>query len=232
VVGKATAYVLQQDQLPVDVVTGATPISDNGSEQAGGLLAISRELVDAEFGSYTYREYIGHGRAWGLELLARRELGELTGWISYTYARAFRTGNPRQDPAYYPYVLDQPHQLVAVATRPLSKHWRIGGRFRFATGNPYTPVATAYYSQKDMTWTAVDGPLLSQRLPDFAQLDVRIDRLWPSRCGTWDLYLDIQNITNRANAEGVTYSADYSQRDYTHGLPIFPSIGVEYRPAR
>jgi hypothetical protein len=231
-VGKATAYVQVQDDLPVDVVSGATPISDNGGEQAGGLLAISRELVDEQFGSYSYREYIGHGRAWGLELLARRELGTLTGWVSYTFARAFRTGNPRRDEHYYPYVLDQPHQLVAVVTRPLGVHWRIGGRLRLTSGTPITPVATAYYDANSMKWTAVDGPLLSERLPMFAQLDLRIDHMWPKRRGVWDLYLDVQNATGRENVEGITYSADFSQRLYTHGLPIFPSIGIEYRPKR
>ncbi|HUJ62095.1 MAG TPA: TonB-dependent receptor [Kofleriaceae bacterium] len=230
-VGKVTGYVQAMDNLPVDVVTGATPIAANGGEQAGGLLAISRELVDEEFGSYSYREYVGHGRAWGVELLARREIGQITGWVSYTYARSFRTGDPRQDPTYYPYVLDQPHMLTAVATSPIGAKWRVGGRFRYVTGNPITPVATAYYNAAKKTWTAVDGPILSQRLPDFVQLDLRIDRLWRRRSGLWDLYLDVQNVTNTQNAEGVTYSADYKTQYYTHGLPIFPSLGIEYRPA-
>ena len=229
-IAKATAYVQVQDNLPVDVVSGATPISDNGSEQAGGLFAISRELVDEQFGSYSYREYIGHGQAWGIELVARREIGKLTGWIAYTYARAFRTGDPRKDPSYYPYVLDQPHQLIAVASRPIDEHWRIGGRFRLASGNPITPVATAYFDSGSSKWVAVDGPLLSERLPTFLQLDLRVDRQWFRRCGTWDLYIDVQNVMDRENVEGITYSDDFTRRHYTVGLPIFPSIGIEYRP--
>ena len=35
---------------------------------------------------------------------------------------------------------------------------------------------------------------------------------------------------NRKNPEGVTYNDDYTVRSYTRGLPIFPSIGVEYIP--
>ena len=229
-IGKATAYVQQQSELPVDVVTGATPISQNGSERAGGLLAISRELVDEQFGSYTYRQYVGEGRSWGIELLARKELGRLTGWISYAYARAYRTGDPIYDPAYYPYVLDQPHILTAVGSLPLGDHWRIGGRARLASGNPITPVAGTTYDPSKMQWNPVDGPLLSQRLPTFAQLDLRVDRIWRRRGGLWDLYLDVQNVTNRSNVEGVTYSADYMTRYYTTGLPVFPSIGIEYRP--
>jgi hypothetical protein len=230
-VGKATAYAQVQDDLPVDVVTGATPISANGSEQAGGLLAISRELIDQQFGSYSYRQDIGHGRSWGLELLARRELGALTGWIAYTYARAFRTGDPTADPAYYPFVLDQPHVLTLVGSLPLGEHWRIGGRARLASGNPFTPVAGAAYDPNKHAWIAIDGPLLSQRLPTFAQLDLRIDRIWRRSGGSWDLYLDLQNATDRDNVEGVTYSLDYTHRYYTTGLPVFPSIGIAYRPS-
>jgi hypothetical protein len=32
------------------------------------------------------------------------------------------------------------------------------------------------------------------------------------------------------DAEGVTYSNDFTQRSYTTGLPVFPSIGIEYIP--
>jgi hypothetical protein len=227
--GRATLYVQAQRSLAVDTVTGATPISDNGGGQSGGLLGISRELVDEQFGSYSYREYVGRGRAYGLELFARRELGAVTGWLAYTYARSYRTGDPRSDDRYYPYVLDQPHVLTALATLPLGSKWRIGGRFRLASGNPITPVAGAYVNIK-MEWTAVDGPILSERLPYFAQLDLRVDRLWRRRTATWTLYLDIQNVTNRLNPEGLTYSDDFSTRSYTRGLPIFPSLGVEYRP--
>jgi hypothetical protein len=229
-VGKATVYAQEQSNLPVDVVSGATPISENGSERAGGLLAISRELVDEQFGSYSYRQYVGSGESWGIELLVRREIGRFTGWISYAYARAYRTGDPASDPAYYPYVLDQPHMLTAVGTLPIGSHWRIGGRARLVTGNPITPVAGATYDPTKMTWTATDGPLLSERLPMFAQLDLRFDRIWRRRGGIWDLYLDVQNVTNRDNVEGVTYSMDYRQRYYTTGLPVFPSLGIEYRP--
>ncbi|HEY5921345.1 MAG TPA: TonB-dependent receptor [Kofleriaceae bacterium] len=228
--GRATLYAQAQRSLAVDTVSGATPISDQGGGQSGGLLGISRELVDEQFGSYSYREYVGRGHAYGLELFARREIGRVTGWLAYTYARSYRTGDPRRDERYYPYVLDQPHVLTALATLPLGSKWRIGGRLRLASGNPITPVADAYVNA-DMEWTAVDGPILSERLPYFAQLDLRVDRLWRRRTATWTLYLDIQNVTNRANPEGVTYSDDFSSRSFTRGLPIFPSLGVEYRPS-
>jgi hypothetical protein len=117
-----------------------------------------------------------------------------------------------------------------LASRVIGDHWRFGGRFRYATGNPFTPVASTYYDSMKMKYIAVDGPILSERLPAFFQLDLRLDRGWRRPWGVLDLYIDVQNVTNRANAEGVTYNSDYSMRHYTNGLPIFPSIGVEYIP--
>jgi TonB dependent receptor len=222
---RATAYYQQQSNLPVDVISGATPISANGGEQAGGLFGIARELIDAQFGSYSYREDVGEGYSYGLEMMARRDVGAVTGWIAYTYGRAYRTRDPRLDSVEYPWVLDQPHVLTIVATRPLGDHWRIGGRLRLASGNPITPVAGAYFDQSSHKWVALDGPLLSERLPAFSQLDFRVDRMWRH----WDLYFDIQNITNHENVEGVTYTVDYSMRTYTTGLPLLPSIGLIYR---
>jgi hypothetical protein len=224
----ATAYYQDLRELPVDAISSATPTSANGGTESGGLLGISRELVDTQFGSYSYREAIGSGYAYGLELIARRNVGSWTGWIAYTYGRSHRK-NPIKGDAFHPYVLDQPHSLTVVGTTAIGKKWRIGGRVRYTTGNPMTPVAAAYLDASG-DWVAVDGALLSKRLPDFFQLDLRVDRTWKRPSGTWNLYFDIQNIINRANPEGVTYSGDFSQKSYTNGLPIFPSIGVELIP--
>jgi hypothetical protein len=116
-----------------------------------------------------------------------------------------------------------------LATTALGRSWRLGGRFRYATGNPYTPIA-GVAMDADGDFIPIDGPLLSARLPDFFQLDLRLDRAWRRSWGVLNLYVDVQNVTNRRNAEGVTYSEDFSVRSFTRGLPIFPSIGVEYIP--
>ncbi|NVB82967.1 MAG: TonB-dependent receptor [Kofleriaceae bacterium] len=224
----ATAYYQRLNELPVDAITSATPTSANGGTESGGLLGISRELVDTQFGSYSYREAIGRGYSYGLELIARRNVGRWTGWISYTYARAYRK-NPAKSMDTHPYVLDQPHSFTVVGSTAIGKHWRVGGRARYTTGNPYTPVAGAYVDESG-DWVPVDGPLLSTRLPDFYQLDLRVDRAWRRPWGVLNLYIDLQNVSNRKNPEGVTYNTDFSRLRYTNGLPIFPSIGVEYIP--
>jgi hypothetical protein len=224
----ATAYYQDLEQLPVDAVTAATPISDDGGTESGGALGISRELLDSQFGSYSYREAIGTGHAYGIELIARRNTGRWTGWVAYTYGRSLRR-NPIRGDELLPYVLDQPHTLTVLGTTALPRGWRFGGRFRYATGNPFTPIAGTMVDT-DGDIVPIDGPLLSERLPAFFQLDLRLDHAWRRPWGVINLYLDVQNVTNRANAEGVTYNEDFTVRSYTRGLPIFPSIGVEYIP--
>lgn len=225
-----TAFAARLDNLAVDVVSGATPLADPSSAAAGGVGAASRELTEENFGRYAYQASRGRGRTYGIETLLRRRTGWLQGWIAYTYARSLRHGAPWAAETYVPYVLDQPHVLTALATVPLGSKWRVGARFRFASGNPITPTTGAYFDTGDQEYRPISGATLSDRLPSFIQLDVRFDRMWRRKWGKLKLFLDVQNVTNRVNPEGVTYNFDYSQRSYTRGLPIFPSLGLEYSP--
>ena len=76
------------------------------------------------------------------------------------------------------------------------------------------------------TYVPVYGPVNSYRLPDFAQLDVRIDKVWVFDNWSLDLYLDIQNVYAHANQEGLQYNYDYTQAKPTSGLPILPILGI------
>ena len=63
-------------------------------------------------------------------------------------------------------------------------------------------------------------------MPTFFQLDVRVDRKWTFRTWSFTAYLELQNASARKNAEGVAYSADYAERGWVTGLPIFPAFGL------
>lgn len=226
----ATAFGATLRDLPVDVITGATPISAPGSAGSGGAAAVSRELAEEQFGRYSYQANRGRGLTYGAEALIRRRVGAIQGWIAYTYARSVRQGDPWALDRYVPYLLDQPHVLTALASAPLGASWRVGARLRYATGNPITPTTGSYFDTGPQEYVPLSGPALSARLPAFVQLDVRVDRQWRRRWGNLKLFLDIQNVSNRVNPEGVTYNFDYSERQYTRGLPVFPSLGLEYTP--
>jgi hypothetical protein len=72
----------------------------------------------------------------------------------------------------------------------------------------------------------VPGRAYSERLPDFVQLDVRIDKRFTFKSWILALYVDIANVTNHSNIEGWAYSYDYTVRTTVTSLPIIPSLGI------
>jgi len=226
----ANAFGASLRDLPVDVVSSATPYAAPGSAGSGGAVAASRDFNEEALGRWAPQANRGRGRTYGIEAQVRRRIGQVQGWISYTYARSYRQGDPWALQRYAPYVLDQPHVLTALATAPIGPRWRLGARVRYASGNPITPTAGSFFDASAQEFVPLSGPALSDRLPAFFQIDVRVDRAWQRPWGTLKLFADVQNVTNRVNPEGVSYNFDYSTRQYTRGLPVFPSIGLEYSP--
>ncbi|HSN91955.1 MAG TPA: TonB-dependent receptor [Anaeromyxobacteraceae bacterium] len=168
----------------------------------------------------------GEGRIYGLEVLLQARLGDrLSGWLAYTFQRSLREdgfGAPER-----PFDFDQPHLLTAVASWRFARAWSAGARIRYASGNPDTPVAGSVYDAGAGTYVPLYGAVNSERLPGFFQLDLRVDRIWTFPTWRLSLYLDVQNATNRGNAEGWTYDADYSRRRALTGLPVLPILGLE-----
>ena len=63
-------------------------------------------------------------------------------------------------------------------------------------------------------------------MPDFFQLDLRVDKKWTFRRWTLSAYVEVQNVTNRENPEAPAYSFDYSKQGWISGLGFFPAFGV------
>jgi hypothetical protein len=168
----------------------------------------------------------GVGRIYGGEFLLRKELTDrLFGWISYTLSRS-----ERQDARGQPWRLadyDQTHNVTAVISYKLPRGWQIGGRFRFISGNVYTPVLGSRYLASSDSYVASYGVTNSSRLPPFSQLDIRVDKTWTFDHWALNVFLDLLNAFNHRSIEGVAYSYDYANREFVQGLPIFPSIGVK-----
>ena len=81
------------------------------------------------------------------------------------------------------------------------KNWRIGGRWRFVGGLPYTPYDLERSSMVE-AWNLSGGPyfdyekLNAERFKPFHQLDVRIDKSYYLDRITAKFYIDIQNLYN------------------------------------
>ena len=170
----------------------------------------------------------GIGRAYGLELLIRREItAKLYGWLAYTLSRSQILPNPGDN--WRAFQFDQPHILTLVAGYRPRPQWDLSTRFRLVSGNPFAPVEFATFDADAGRFIPTRGEVGDARQPLFLQLDVRGQYTW-----TWDawqlsLYLDVQNVTNHRNEEFHVYGYRYDQEGSVSGLPILPTFGVKGR---
>jgi hypothetical protein len=163
-------------------------------------------------------------------------MGRFFGWISYTLSRAERyqvpaedRGNsrPEEDSDWRPFEYDQTHILVALAGFDLPHDWGVSGRFRYVTGNPYTPYEGAIYDiDQDSYFPYQGGDVLSDRLPPFMALDLRADKRFTFKHWWLEAYVDLMNVVRGENPESLEYNYDYTDTAYIRGLPFLPSPGV------
>lgn len=185
----------------------------------------------------------GEGRAYGVQVLLRHELtGRFFGWVSYTLMRSERRDNcassststdpdsGRTSSACVPgdwrlFDYDQTHVATVVGSYDLGAGFEFGARFRYATGFPRTPVIGSFVSTRRDLYEPVFGQQNSIRIPAFVQLDARLSKRFTGTWGKAEIYLDVQNVTDRSNPEEIVYDYRYAHRNYITGLPVLPVFG-------
>jgi TonB family protein len=167
----------------------------------------------------------GSGRVFGGEVLLKYKADErFFGWVAYTLSRSER--RDADNLAYHVFEFDQTHILSVLGSYKLGRGWEVGGRFRYVTGNPYTPAVAGVFDADAGAYSPVNGATFSQRSPAFHRLDVRAEKTWTFESWKLSAYLDVQNAYNRRNPEGRMYNFNYTRSDIVAGLPILPVLGV------
>jgi outer membrane receptor protein involved in Fe transport len=176
-------------------------------------------------GAATRFSSTGYGRAYGADLLLRHKLTKnLFGWVAYSLSRYER--DYYGGVAFAPGPLDQPHNLIVVASYTLPWNLTVGAKFRWSSGPLVTPIVASLYDSSGNYYYPLPGLPWSQRLPDFLQFDVRVDKRFVFQSWSLVVFLDVQNVTNRGNPEGLFYNSDYTQSAYVTGIPILPALGA------
>ncbi len=176
------------------------------------------------FGGYDYSN-LGTGYVAGAEVLLKyKPDARFFGWIAYTLSRSTRAEPPDYTTHLFQY--DQTHILTLLGSYRLGGGWEFGARFRLVSGALDTPSVAGVFSADAGTYASVSGAPFSTRVPMFHQLDLRVDKQWRYTGWTLRTYLDVQNVYNRSNPEGITYNYNYSQSQVQGFLPIIPSLGI------
>ncbi len=189
------------------------------------LVVRSNEIVTSDgLSRPEYFNSLGSGTSFGGETTARWNFDPWDLTAAYTLLRSRRT---EPGVGTYPAQFDQTHNLNLLAGVNLPRNWRLSTRFRFVTGNPYTPIVASSYDTDNGVYIPQRGAYYSERLDPFFQWDFRVDKRWIFQSWILSLYLDVQNVTNRGNPEGIQYAYDYSSFTTINGLPVIPSLGLK-----
>ena len=155
----------------------------------------------------------GQARAYGLELMLKKNTGKLTGWLSYTLSRAEQRtpGRNADEPGinngeWYRANYDKTHNLSLTAAYQLTKKWSFGGIFTYQTGKAATyPIGK--YQYQGIT-IANYGERNASSIPSYHHLD--LSATWtpkPDSKKRWkgEWVFSVYNVYNRSNAASVTF---------------------------
>jgi hypothetical protein len=148
------------------------------------------------------------GRAYGLEMYLKKNVGKLTGWASYTLAKTERKSPEINQGGWFPARQDRRHELSLVGIYELSPKYTLSATWIYFTGDAVTfPTAKFrldgetyfYFSERN-----------GYRMPNYHRADIGLTKKLKSR-KRWesDLNFSIYNLYNRRNAFMLNVRENY-----------------------
>ncbi len=175
----------------------------------------------------------GTARAYGLEVLFRKNSGRLQGWIAYTLSRSEQRtpGRTAQEPGinngeWYSSPWDKTHDITITSNYELNKKWNLGANFTLQTGLPVTYPNGQY--EFDGLFIPTFEARNSSRLPLIHRLDLSAtyvpkpdkNKGWQ---GSW--VFSLYNAYNRRNAVSISFRENEdTNRNEASRLAIFGII--------
>lgn len=149
----------------------------------------------------------GIGRAYGFELLAKKKIGVVSGWISYTLSKAERKIEGINGGDWYNSKQDRTHDISIVSIIELNSKWSVSGVFVYYTGNAVT-FPTGKYSFGGQTIYQY-AKRNSNRMPTYHRFDISVtyeNRDRKKRETSWNFSL--YNVYGRENAYRISFQDD------------------------
>ena len=168
------------------------------------------------------------GKAYGLEVLVKKPLGKLNGWLTYTYSKTMlRESGQKENYSinggqWYPASYDKPHDFKIIANYKFTQRFSISMNVDYATGRPVTiPISKYYYGDGYRLYFSDRN---AYRIPDYFRMDFAVNiepshnlTLWTHSTITFGVY----NLTGRKNAFSVYYDTKSGTKIQGYKLSIF-----------
>ena len=199
------------------------------------LVEFSRRFQnDANYLNYFF---FGSGESKGIDFLAQKKHGRMTGWLSYTLARTEYQFPTLNENVAFLANHDRRHDFKAVGIYKRGS-WTFSSTFVYTTGNPYTAPESQY------TLEMLDGQSLNYihvgeknayRLPDYQRLDLSVSRKFETRNFDrnfdWDFGFSLYNALNHDNIAYREYDLDVTPiivSDFKM-LSIMPTLFIKFK---
>lgn len=203
---KSGAYTLETEvfykdiQNRIDYIDGANLIANNAIEQV---------ILN------------GQARAYGLEILFRKNEGQFKGWLAYTLSRSeqrtpgrtlnFDTGRSNLETGinfgdWYSTPFDKTHDLSLYGSFELNDKWSFNANFVYQTGQPTNyPIGQFEFEGLSVPYYGLRN---KERLPDYHRLDISAiltPRKNKGRKVQSEWVFSIYNAYNRMNAASINF---------------------------
>ena len=175
-----------------------------------------------------------NSRSYGIELMAKKTTGKLTGWLSYSYSRAMfkemfdRGAETIAHGGWYNAPYDKPHEIKLVSNIAITHRYSISVNMDYSTGRPVTvPVGSYMYKG---VWRLAYSERNSHRIPDYFRTDVAFNvdpghYLLANFHGTFTI--GVYNVTARKNPYSVFFETTTMGRPLGRMLSVF-AVPIPY----
>jgi hypothetical protein len=175
----------------------------------------------------------GKGRAYGVELLLKKNKGKLTGWIGYTLSRTEKQIDGVNKDQWYPARQDRTHDISIVAMYDISKRLNVSAIWVYQTGNAVTFPSGKYEIAGQTTWLYTDRN--GYRMPDYHRLDLGLTyKFKEKKHFNSELSFSLYNVYGRENAYLISFEQSSSDPSKTVAMQTslfrwVPSISWNFK---
>ncbi len=132
------------------------------------------------------------------------------------------------------YDLDRRHILNLVFGYRFNRDWQVGGRYRYFSGVPYTPIINSTRANEASTFginlffPEYSKQYNSDRLLPFHQIDIRIDTFDHYSWGYINVYLEFVNFYGRKNQTGFDFDNLKAYQNGVNPSSTFDTVNSPY----
>ncbi len=175
----------------------------------------------------------GKGWSYGVELSLKKNIGRLTGWLSYTLSTTKREFDEINNGDPYSARQDRTHDFSITGIYKLNDTWTFSLNWIYYTGDAVTYPSGKYTVAGNTLnlFTSRNG----SRMPDYHRLDLGATlQFHKSNTSETSLTFSLYNAYNRKNAYTISFEESSSNPLYTEAVRlalfgVVPSITFNFR---